>query len=112
MRLLKYNDDGRRVSIGIAGDHQLTGAPLCTSVSITKSNRGLVKLFWYQCAEVKTQQKSIISNFQVCLYGSLVSNVHVVQGGKQMITTPSGLMIPIVYKDGLPHIEHFYPTKR
>ena len=29
-----------------------------------------------------------------------------------MITTPSGLMIPIVYKDGLPHIEHFYPTNR
>ena len=34
MRLLKYNDDGRRVSIGIAGDHQLTGAPLCTTVKL------------------------------------------------------------------------------
>ena len=45
MRLLKYNNDGRRVCIGIAGDHQLAGAPLCTTVSIAKSNRGLVKLF-------------------------------------------------------------------
>ena len=55
MRLLKYNNDSRRVSISIAGDHQLTGAPLCTAVSVAKSNRGLVKLFWHQCAEVKTQ---------------------------------------------------------
>ena len=59
IRLLKHNGDGQRVSIGIAGDHQLTGAPLCTAVSIAKSNRGLVKLFWHQCAEVKTQQKYI-----------------------------------------------------
>ena len=29
-----------------------------------------------------------------------------------MITTPSGLMIPMVYKDGLSHIKHFYPTNR
>ena len=28
MRVLYYNSDGRRVSIGIAGDHQLTGARL------------------------------------------------------------------------------------
>ena len=63
MRVLHYNNNGRSVSIGIAGDHQLTGAPLCTAVSVAKSNRGLVKLFWHQCVEVKTQQKSIISNF-------------------------------------------------
>ena len=32
MRLLKYNDYGRRVSIGISRDHQLTGAPLFTDI--------------------------------------------------------------------------------
>ena len=33
MRVLYYNSDGRRVSIGIASDHQLTGARLCTAVN-------------------------------------------------------------------------------
>ena len=27
-----------------------------------------------------------------------------------MITTPNGIMIPIVFKSGLPYIEHYYPT--
>ena len=65
MRVLYYNNDGRSVSIGIAGDHQLTAARLCTAVSIVKTNQGWVKLIWHQCAEVKTQSNSIISNFQV-----------------------------------------------
>ena len=63
MQLLYYNDNGRRVSIGIASDHQLTGARLYTAVSIVKTNQGWVKLIWHQCAEVKTQYNSIISNF-------------------------------------------------
>ena len=63
MRVLYYNNDGRSVSIGIAGDHQLTGARLCTAVSIVKTNQGWVKLIWHQCAEVKTQSTSIISYF-------------------------------------------------
>ena len=36
IRVLYYNSDGRRISIGIAGDHQLTGARLYTAVSIVK----------------------------------------------------------------------------
>ena len=44
MRVLYYNSDRRRVSIGIAGDHQLTGAQLCTMVSSVKTNQGWVKL--------------------------------------------------------------------
>ena len=68
MRVLNYNNDGRHVIIGIKGDHQLIGARLCTEVLITKSNEGLVKLIWNQCAEVKSQKNSIISNFQVRFY--------------------------------------------
>ena len=44
MRVLYYNSDGRRVSIDIAGNHQLTGARLCTAVSVVKTNQGFVKL--------------------------------------------------------------------
>ena len=54
MGLLSYNNDGRRISIGIDGDHQLTGARLCTGVLITKSNKGWVKFSWNQCTEVKS----------------------------------------------------------
>ena len=42
MRVLYYKDDGRCVSIGIAGDHQLTRARLCTAVSIVETNQGFV----------------------------------------------------------------------
>ena len=31
-------------------------------------------------------------------------------GGKQLITTPNGTNIPIIYKGGLPYIQHYYPT--
>ena len=54
VRLFSYNNDGRRVSIGIACDHQLTGVRLCTGVLMTKFKEGLVKLIWDQCAEVKS----------------------------------------------------------
>ena len=36
MRIVYFNDDGKRVSIGIAGDHQLTGNRLCCGCSVTK----------------------------------------------------------------------------
>ena len=80
MQVLYYNSDGRRVSIGIAGDHQLTGARLCTAVSVVETNQGLVKLIWHQCAEVETQSKSVISNFQVRSHGVLVNDVNVGYG--------------------------------
>ena len=112
MRVLYYNDDGHRVSIGIAGDHQLTDARLCTAVSIVETNQGVVKLIWHQCAEVKSQSNSIISNFQVRSHGILVNDVNIAHEGKQMISTPNGTMIPIIYKGGLPYIQHYYPTDK
>ena len=29
-----------------------------------------------------------------------------------MISTPNGTLIPIIYKGGLPYIQHFYPTDK
>ena len=104
MRVLYYNSNRRRVSIGIAGHHRLTGAWLCTAVSIVETNQGFAKLIWHQCAEVNTQTNSIISNFQVQSHGILVNDVNIAHGGKQMISTPNGTLIPIVYKGGLPYI--------
>ena len=31
-------------------------------------------------------------------------------GGKQLFTTPNGTNIPIIYKGGLPYIQHYYLT--
>ena len=112
MRVLYYNGDSRRVSIGIAGNHQLIVARLCTAVSIAKTNHGWVKLIWHHCAEVNTQTNSIISSFQVRSHGILVNDVHIAHGGKIMITTPNGICIPIVYKGGLPYFEHYYLTDK
>ena len=48
MRVLHYNQDGRYVSISIAGGHQLIGGRRCTGMLIAKSNQGWVKLIWNQ----------------------------------------------------------------
>ena len=39
-KILYFNNDGKRVSIGIAGDHQLTGNRLCYGYSVAKSSVG------------------------------------------------------------------------
>ena len=83
---------------------------MCTAVSIAKTNQGFVKLIWHQCAEVNTQTNSIISNFRVQSHGVLVNDVNIANGGKQMMSTPNGTMVPIIYKGGLPNLEHYYPT--
>ena len=90
----------------------MTGARLCIAVLIVEINQGFVKLIWRQCAEAKTQTNSIISNFQVRLHSILVNDVNIAHGGKQMISTPNGTLIPIVYKGGLPYIQHYYPTDK
>ena len=40
MRILYFNDNGKRVSIGITGDHQLMGNRLCCGCSVAKSSVG------------------------------------------------------------------------
>ena len=44
IKILYFNPDGKQVSIGIAGDHQLTGNKLCCGCSVTKSSHGWIKL--------------------------------------------------------------------
>ena len=40
MKILYFNTDGKQVSIGIAGDHELTGNRLCYGCSVAKSSHG------------------------------------------------------------------------
>ena len=112
MLILYFNSDGKRVSIGIVGDHQLTGNRLCCGCSVAKSSHGWIKLLWPQGAQVKTQQNSILSIVQMRDNGCLVNDVAKAHGGTQMIMTPNGVRLPLVIKNGLPYLEHYYPTAK
>ena len=46
----------------------------------------------------------------MCAHGNLVSDVNKQLGGQQMILTPNGSMVHIVYKAGLLYIQYAYPT--
>ena len=91
MRIIYFNSDGKWVSIGIAGDHQLTGNKLCCGCSVAKSSHGWIKLYWPQGAQVKTQHNSILSVCQMQDNGCLVNDVAKAHGGKQMIQNPNGV---------------------
>ena len=110
MKIIYFNSDGKCVSIGIAGDHQLTGNRLCCECSVAKSSHGWIKLYWPQGAQVTTQQNSILSVVQMRDNGCLVNDVAKAHRGKQMIMTPNGIRLPLVIKNSLPYLEHYYPT--
>ena len=40
MRIMYFYGEGKRVSNGIAGDHELTGNRLCCGCSVSKSSHG------------------------------------------------------------------------
>ena len=50
MRIMYFNGNGKRVSIGIAEDHELTGNRLCCRYLVAKSSHGMIKLMWSQGA--------------------------------------------------------------
>ena len=46
MRILYFDNNGKRVSIGITGYYQLTGNKLCYGCSVSKSSHEWIKLIW------------------------------------------------------------------
>jgi hypothetical protein len=59
MKFMSYNTDGRRVNIGIAGDHQMTGKRLGTFCAVINTQLGRVFGIFHQYAHVPEQAKSI-----------------------------------------------------
>ena len=112
MKILYFNPDGKQVSIGTTGDHQLTGNRLCCGCSVAKLSHRWIKLIWAQGAQVTTQQNSILSVIQMQDNQCLVNDVAKAHGGKQMMMTPNGVRLPLIIKNGLPYLEHYYPTER
>ena len=112
MRIFYFNDDGKRVSIRIAGDYQLMGNRLCCGCSVAKSSIEWIKLLWPQGAQVKTQQNSILSVVQMRDNECLFNDIAIQHGGLQQILTPNGVQLPLVMKNGLVYLEHYYPTAK
>jgi hypothetical protein len=64
MKLMYYRTDGRRVNIGIAGDHQMTEKRLGTFCTVVVTQLGRVLGIFHQYAAVPEQAKSIHSRCQ------------------------------------------------
>jgi hypothetical protein len=91
MKLMSYNNtDGRRVNIGIAGDHQMTGKRLGTFCAVINTQLGHVLGIFYQYAHVPEQAKSIHSRCQFQAHGNLVGDTATIYGGPQRIDTSDG----------------------
>ena len=61
---------------------------------------------------MKTQQNFILSIVQMQDNGCLVNDVAKQYGETQMIMTPNGVRLPLVIKNGLMYLKHYYPTER
>ena len=112
MKIMYFNSDRKRVSIGIMGDHELTGNRLCCGCSVAKSSHGWVKLLWPQGAQGKTQQNSILLVCQMQDNGCLVNDITKAHGRKHVILTPNGVRLPLIIKNGLVYLEHYYPIDK
>jgi hypothetical protein len=110
MKLMSYNTDGRRVNIGIAGDHQMTGKRLGTFCALINTQLGRVLGIFHQYAHVPEQAKSIHSRCQFQAHGNLVGDTATIYGGPQRIDTSDGYQLPLSIRSGLPYISQTYPT--
>ena len=110
MKLMYYNTDGRRVNIGIAGDHQMTGKKLGTFCAVVTTQLGRVLGIFHQYANVPEQAKSIHSRCQFQAHGNLVGDTATIYGGPQRIDTSDGYQLPLSIRSGLPYIHQTYPN--
>jgi hypothetical protein len=90
MKRMSYNTDGRRVNIGIAGDHQMTGNRFGTFCAVINTQLGRVLGIFHQYAHVPEQAKSIHSRCQFQARGNLVGDTATIYGGPQCIDTSDG----------------------
>ena len=61
---------------------------------------------------MKTQQNSILSIIQLQENGCLVNDFAKAHGGTQMMMTSNGVRLPLVIKNRLSYLKHYYPTAK
>jgi hypothetical protein len=110
MTLMSYNMDGRRVNIGIAGDHQMRGKRLGIFCAVINTQLGRVLGIFHQYAHVPEQAKSIHSRCRFQAHGNLVGDTATIYGGPQRIDTSDGYQLPLSIRSGLSYINQSYPN--
>ena len=85
MKVIAWHPQHRKVNIGIAGDHQMTGLRLGTFAAYILTDQGPVIGIFNNYAHCPDQAQSIHSKIQLQSNGNLVSDTATVFGGLQMI---------------------------
>jgi hypothetical protein len=100
------------VYVDVAGmdEHTVNDLELVTAAGLTDTNAGEHIVIVNQQAFLG-KGKSIISSGQMEHYMHHVCEKSKVVGGKQCITTPDGIVIPLKIRFGLPYIDMRVPTK-
>ena len=111
MLIIAWHPGNRKVNIGIAGDHQMTGVQLATFAAYIMSNDGPFIGIFNNYAHCPEQAQSIHSKIQLQAHGNLVYNTSRQFGGLQMIRNNAGHHTPLRYVSGLPYLEQQPPTK-
>ena len=97
------------VSVIGLDNHELTNLPIVNAVGITESQHGPIILHFNQYAYVG-RGKSIHSCGQIEHYKNEVDDKSRIVGGKQIIKTVDGYVIPVQIRHGLPEMDLRPPT--
>ena len=99
----------RRCNVSGIDDHTMTGLKVGTCAALADTNVGKVILVLHQYA-YSGKGRTIHSSAQLEAFGSTVDDRSKKFGGKQMIVTSDGIIIPIHIRQGLPYIDMTKPT--
>jgi len=107
--VLETPDPERRANVTGIADHTVPDVPIATCAAKVNTNRGEA-IAILPCSAYIGKGSTILSAGQLESFGLDVNDRSVNVGGKQMISTPCGYVIPITVRNGLPYIHMEKPT--
>ena len=111
LTLIGFHPEHKKVNVGIAGDHQMTGLQLAIFAGAIMTHMGLIIGIFHNYARCRQQARSIHSKIQLKDAGATVDDTSKHFNGTQTITLLSGHRIPMQFSAGLPYIETRPVTK-
>ena len=104
----------QRVDVVGMENHTCSDLPVATTAAvITRLGKGPCIGLFHQCAwNATNEEDSIHSAIQFEACGHDVNDKATAFGGKRMVTTLAGDIIPLSIKDGLPHMDMRKPTSK
>ena len=92
--------DGPPVDVGGIDAHRINDVPLATVGCVMSSNLGEIIGIFFQAAH-HGKGRTILSSPQLEAFGNNVEDRSIKVGGRQCITTPDGIVVPIDIVDNL-----------